>query len=117
MIDAHLEPLSSPRKLWVFHNPRPRQLRAIFNLAASNAFGKPEELAGIVLGGDFNTIQGGTAEPAYALARAWSENLAAEDPDRHISWAGSTTCSSRATTPGNSPHAESRNASARITIQ
>jgi len=80
LIDAHLEPLSSPRTLWLFRNPRPRQLRAIFDLAASDAFGRSEDLAGIVLGGDFNTIQGGTAEPAYALARAWSENLAAEDP-------------------------------------
>lgn len=80
LIDAHLEPLSSPRTLWFFRNPRPRQLRAIFDLAASNVFGRPEDLAGIVLGGDFNTIQGGTDEPAYALARSWSESLGTEDP-------------------------------------
>ena len=33
-----------------------------------------------MLGGDFNTIQGGADEPAYALARAWSDDLDIEDP-------------------------------------
>ena len=32
LIDAHLEPLSSPKTLWVFKNPRAGQVRAILDL-------------------------------------------------------------------------------------
>jgi hypothetical protein len=78
-IDAHLEPLSAPRTLWVFSNPRPRQLRTVLALADSRIFGS-DRPAGIVVGGDLNTIQGGTEEPAYALGRKWSRGLASEDP-------------------------------------
>jgi endonuclease/exonuclease/phosphatase (EEP) superfamily protein YafD len=33
-----------------------------------------------VLGGDFNTIQGGIEEDVYGQARAWARGLATEDP-------------------------------------
>ena len=36
-------------------------------------------MAGIVLGGDFNTVQSGADEDAYHLARAWATGLARED--------------------------------------
>ena len=32
LVDAHLEPLSSPKTLWVFKNPRAGQVRAILDL-------------------------------------------------------------------------------------
>ena len=34
---------------------------------------------GTVVGGDFNTIQGGDDEDAYGVLRTWSLNLGAED--------------------------------------
>jgi endonuclease/exonuclease/phosphatase family metal-dependent hydrolase len=78
VIDAHLEPLSSPGTLWIFRNPRPRQMRAVLTLADSPVFG-PMELAGMVVGGDLNTILGGADEKTYALGRRWSRGLRHED--------------------------------------
>ena len=80
VVDAHLEPRSSPRTLWLFHNPRPRQLGAILDFVREDTPGVSKDIAGTVLGGDFNTIQGGADEPTYALARTWSRDLATEDP-------------------------------------
>ena len=68
VVDAHLEPLSSPKTLWVFKNPRAKQVQAILKLLASPRFTDPA-IAGIVLGGDFNTVRSGAREPAYRLAR------------------------------------------------
>jgi endonuclease/exonuclease/phosphatase family metal-dependent hydrolase len=81
LVNAHLEPLSSPRTLWIFRNPRGRQVRAILDLLESPRFGS-QELAGIVLGGDFNMVRGGDREEAYQHARAWSKSLRQEDPRR-----------------------------------
>lgn len=84
VIDAHLEPLSSPKTLWLFKNPRGRQVQAILDLLATPRFTDPS-LAGVVLGGDFNTVRSGASEPAYRLARAWSEGMASEDHrDTHV---------------------------------
>jgi endonuclease/exonuclease/phosphatase (EEP) superfamily protein YafD len=42
-------------------------------------------VAGVVLGGDFNTVRAGAREDAYHLARAWSKSLAREDlRDTHM---------------------------------
>lgn len=79
---AHLEPVSSPRTLWLFHNPRPAQVRAILSVLATQAVAGAAPSAGVVLGGDFNTIRNGDDEGAYALAREWSTSLAAEDGRR-----------------------------------
>jgi endonuclease/exonuclease/phosphatase family metal-dependent hydrolase len=79
LVDAHLEPLSSPKTLWVFHNPRPHQVQAILNLLDEPRFTSPEN-AGVVLGGDFNTVKSGADEKAYRLAREWSKSLRNEDP-------------------------------------
>ena len=38
LVNAHLEPLSSPRTLWVFKNPRGRQVRAILDLLDTPRF-------------------------------------------------------------------------------
>jgi len=78
LIDAHLEPLSAPATLWIFRNPRPRQMRAVLTLANSTIFG-PTELAGTVIGGDLNTILGGAEERTYGIGRAWSRGLIHED--------------------------------------
>ena len=78
LVDAHLEPLSSPKTLWVFKNPRAKQVQAILNLLATPRFTDPS-VAGIVLGGDFNTVRSGAREPAYRLARAWAQGMASED--------------------------------------
>ena len=81
VLNAHLEPLSSPHTLWVFKNPRPRQVRALLDVLESPRYTSPQ-VAGIVLGGDFNTVQGGDREEGYRHARAWSTSLAGEDRRR-----------------------------------
>ncbi len=78
VIDAHLEPLSSPKTLWVFKNPRGAQVRAILDVLETPRY-SGDGVAGVVLGGDFNTLRGGAREDAYRLARAWSTSLARED--------------------------------------
>ena len=84
VVDAHLEPLSSPKTLWVFKNPRAKQVQAILDLLATPRFTDPS-VAGIVLGGDFNTVRSGAREPAYRLARAWAEGMDREDHrDTHL---------------------------------
>lgn len=84
LVDAHLEPLSSPETLWVFKNPRPHQVRALLALLAEPRFTSAQN-AGVVLGGDFNTVRSGAGETAYRLARAWSKSLRNEDPrDTHM---------------------------------
>jgi endonuclease/exonuclease/phosphatase family metal-dependent hydrolase len=79
LIDAHLDPLSSPRSLWVFRNPRTRQMGAILDLVTASRFEDDVTWAGTALGGDFNTIQAGTDETAYEQARAWSSGFIRED--------------------------------------
>jgi endonuclease/exonuclease/phosphatase family metal-dependent hydrolase len=79
---AHLEPVSSPETLWLFHNPRQGQVRAILSVLEMPAVAGSARPAGIVLGGDFNTIKNGDDESAYTLARHWSTSLAAEDRRR-----------------------------------
>ena len=84
LLDAHLEPLSSPKTLWVFKNPRGKQVQAILDLLATPRFVDPS-VAGVVLGGDFNTVRSGDGERAYRLARAWSRGMAREDNrDTHL---------------------------------
>jgi endonuclease/exonuclease/phosphatase family metal-dependent hydrolase len=79
---AHLEPVSSPETLWLFHNPRQGQVRAILKVLAMPAVAGSARSAGIVLGGDFNTIKNGDDESAYTLARQWSTSLTVEDRRR-----------------------------------
>jgi endonuclease/exonuclease/phosphatase family metal-dependent hydrolase len=79
VVDAHLEPLSSPKTLWVFKNPRGQQVRAILDLLTAPRFTDRSQTAGVVLGGDFNTVRSGAGEEAYQLARLWSSALARED--------------------------------------
>lgn len=81
LVDAHLEPLSSPRTLWIFKNPRGRQVRAILDLLETPRFAG-NAVAGVVLGGDFNMVTGGDREEAYQHARAWSTSLRHEDTRR-----------------------------------
>ena len=76
ILDVHLEPLSSPSSLWIFRNPRRRQVAAALDLLRQPRFTGG---AGTVLGGDFNTIQGGVQEDAYLRARAWSTSLVDDD--------------------------------------
>ena len=84
LLDAHLEPLSSPKTLWVFKNPRGAQVRAILNVLDSPRY-ESDAIAGVVLGGDFNTVRAGAREDAYHLARAWSKSLVREDGrDTHM---------------------------------
>lgn len=84
LLDAHLEPLSSPKTLWVFKNPRGHQVRAILNVLSSPRYTDPRN-AGVVLGGDFNTVRSGAGEEAYHLARRWSNGPAHEDGrDTHL---------------------------------
>ena len=59
LVDAHLEPLSSPKTLWFFKNPRVAQVRAILDLLDAPRFTDRSRTAGVVLGGDFNTIRSG----------------------------------------------------------
>jgi len=85
LLDAHLEPLSSPKTLWVFKNPRGAQVRAILSLLSGPRYADAAQLAGVVLGGDFNTVRSGAGEEAYHLARGWSNGPAREDArDTHV---------------------------------
>lgn len=81
LINAHLEPLSAPRMLWVLKNPRGRQVRAILDLLDGPRYRHPD-VAGVVFGGDFNTVFGGDREDGYRHARAWSTSLRSEDRRR-----------------------------------
>ncbi|MBY0494766.1 MAG: hypothetical protein K2Y23_11175 [Cyanobacteria bacterium] len=84
VLDAHLEPLSSPKTLWVFKNPRAGQVRAILDVLDTPRY-ESDAIAGVVLGGDFNTVRAGAREDAYRLARAWSTSLHREDRrDTHM---------------------------------
>ena len=78
LMDAHLEPVSSAKTLWIFKNPRAGQVRAILDLLDAPRYAG-DAVAGIVLGGDFNTVQSGADEDAYHLARRWATGLARED--------------------------------------
>lgn len=82
LLSAHLEPVSSPRSLWIFLNPRGGQVRSILGLLGSPPFTVPAGTAGTVLGGDFNTVRGGDGESTYDLARQWSTSLSSEDRRR-----------------------------------
>jgi endonuclease/exonuclease/phosphatase family metal-dependent hydrolase len=81
-INAHLEPLSSPRSLWIFRNPRTAQARAILELLETPRFEDGTTSAGTVLGGDFNLVQRGVDEDAYVATRRWSSSLASENQRR-----------------------------------
>jgi endonuclease/exonuclease/phosphatase family metal-dependent hydrolase len=84
LMSAHLEPVSSAKTLWVFKNPRAGQVRAILELLDAPRYAS-ETVAGVVLGGDFNTVQSGADEDAYHLARTWATGMAREDPrDTHL---------------------------------
>ena len=76
LVNTHLEPLSSPKTLWVFQDPRGAQVRAILELLTTPRY---RDAAGVVWGGDFNTVRGGDDERAYREARTWSSSLALED--------------------------------------
>ncbi len=78
VVNAHLEPLSSPKTLWLFRNPRGKQVQGLLELLAAPRF-TDRAVAGVVLGGDFNTVRSGAGETAYRLARAWSKGMVRED--------------------------------------
>jgi endonuclease/exonuclease/phosphatase family metal-dependent hydrolase len=78
LIGAHLEPLAAPSALWLFRNPRRRQIAALLELVQQPRFER--DSVGTVIGGDFNTIQGGAREDAYRRAREWARSLDEEDP-------------------------------------
>lgn len=77
LLDTHLEPLASPSALWILRNPRRRQVSAILDLVQNPRF--QSDSIGTVIGGDFNTVQGGAREEAYRRVRAWSSSLRRED--------------------------------------
>jgi endonuclease/exonuclease/phosphatase family metal-dependent hydrolase len=80
LIDAHLEPLSSPKTLWVFKNPRAAQVRAILTLLDQPRYTDRTQTLGAIVGGDFNTVRSGASEPAIHLLRQWSTGVEREDP-------------------------------------
>jgi endonuclease/exonuclease/phosphatase family metal-dependent hydrolase len=77
VVDTHLEPLASPAHLWIFRNPRKRQVNALLTLLEAPRFHR--DVVGTVIGGDFNTVQGGDREAAYRRVRTWSNSLRHED--------------------------------------
>jgi endonuclease/exonuclease/phosphatase family metal-dependent hydrolase len=85
LIDAHLEPLSSPKTLWVFKNPRVAQARAILNLLDHPRYTDRSRTFGVVVGGDFNTVRSGADEGAIHLLKRWSTGYSSEDlRDTHM---------------------------------
>jgi hypothetical protein len=79
VLDVHLEPLSSPRSLWVFRNPRTAQVDSILSLLTTESHDVDVSWAGTVVGGDFNTVKAGVDEPAYRDMRAWGQSTGSED--------------------------------------
>jgi endonuclease/exonuclease/phosphatase family metal-dependent hydrolase len=79
VLNAHLEPLSSPRSLWFFRDPRRRQMNALLSLINASRFEDDVAWAATVLGGDFNTVQNGAEEPASRAARRWGSGFLQED--------------------------------------
>jgi endonuclease/exonuclease/phosphatase family metal-dependent hydrolase len=79
VVNAHLEPLSSPQSLWIFRNPRRRQMASLLALLSASRFEDDVTWVGTVVGGDFNTVKKGDEEGAYRTARAWSTGFARED--------------------------------------
>jgi endonuclease/exonuclease/phosphatase family metal-dependent hydrolase len=79
VFDVHLENLSAPRSLWVFRNPRTRQMDALLDLLSASRFEDDVSWVGTIVGGDFNTVQGGEHEATYQRARDWGISLAVED--------------------------------------
>ena len=78
-------PLSSPKTLWVFKNPREAQARAILDLLDQPRYSDRSQTIGVIVGGDFNTVRSGADEPAIQMLKAWSTGLAHEDPrDTHM---------------------------------
>jgi endonuclease/exonuclease/phosphatase family metal-dependent hydrolase len=77
LVDTHLEPLAAPSSLWILRNPRRRQVAALLDLLQQPRFQR--DSVGTVVGGDFNTVQGGAREEAYRKIRAWSTSLGVED--------------------------------------
>ena len=85
LVDAHLEPLSSPKTLWVFKNPRQGQVRAILHLLDRPRYTDRSQTLGVIVGGDFNTVRDGAHESAIRLLRQWSTGLTSEDlRDTHL---------------------------------
>jgi endonuclease/exonuclease/phosphatase family metal-dependent hydrolase len=85
LVDAHLEPLSSPKTLWVFKNPREAQARAILDLLDEPRYTDRARTFGVIVGGDFNTVRDGADESAIHLLKVWSSGEATEDPrDTHM---------------------------------
>jgi endonuclease/exonuclease/phosphatase family metal-dependent hydrolase len=77
LVDTHLEPLAAPSALWVLRNPRRRQVGALLEAVQQARFSHGG--VGTIVGGDFNTVQGGDREEAYRRLRAWSQSLHEED--------------------------------------
>jgi endonuclease/exonuclease/phosphatase family metal-dependent hydrolase len=84
VMNVHLDPLGSSRSLWLFGNPRQRQmavvLESVDRLLQSGRGGEP--LVATVLGGDLNALNGGIREAVYRDARRWATSLAGEDDRR-----------------------------------
>lgn len=79
VVNVHLEPLSAPQSLWVFRNPRRRQMAALLHLMRASRFEDDVAWVGTVVGGDLNTVKNGADESVYRHARAWSTGLVRED--------------------------------------
>jgi endonuclease/exonuclease/phosphatase family metal-dependent hydrolase len=77
LVDTHLEPLAAPSSLWILKNPRRRQVNALLDTVQRARF--DDSGVGTIIGGDFNTVQGGDREEAYRKLRAWSQSLGEED--------------------------------------
>jgi hypothetical protein len=79
LFNVHLENLSAPQSLWVFRNPRTRQIDALLDVLSASRFEDDVAWVGTIVGGDFNTVQDGEREAAYRRVRQWSTSLADED--------------------------------------
>lgn len=79
VMNVHFEPLSTPRSLWFFRNPRKRQAAAVLDMLSASRFEDDVAWAGTVLGGDFNTVKLGIDEGAYRAARNWGYSTREED--------------------------------------
>jgi endonuclease/exonuclease/phosphatase (EEP) superfamily protein YafD len=60
-------------------------VQAILDLMEAPRFTDRSRTAGVVFGGDLNTVRSGAGEPAIRLARAWANRPATEDArDTHM---------------------------------
>lgn len=84
VMNVHLDPLGPARALWIFGNPRQRQVATVLEEIGRRAQSPHDAtpIVATVLGGDLNLLSRGVQEAAYTDVRRWATSIADEDHRR-----------------------------------